>query len=252
MFSTVRQVLKEKNILAHENQGVTVAKVTEPQAGLNLVKNILYEIVNKKTMLYLSGGSLQSLYEMLAQEGEIIPAAVGLVDERYGKKFHPNSNEKMIQDTQFLRYLHMRDIPFYPILQDKSREETAEAYDKKFRELNIIYPKSVGLLGIGPDGHTSSIIPNRPDFHNPWYDASHNFTMVAEFNDPKSHYKERIGMTFLGLSMLDVLIVPVFGAAKQKTLEQVFADGSEEEIPARFFKRPDIAKKTLFITDQNI
>lgn len=252
MFNQVKLLLKKENILSHENQGVTVAKVSDPQSGLSLAKDILTEIVVNKTVLYLSGGSLRSLYEMLAQEGEIIPAAVGLVDERYGKKFHPNSNEKMIQETQFLRYLHARDIPFYPILQDKSRTETAEDYDKKFRELSIIYQKSVGLLGIGPDGHTSSIIPNRRDFHNPWFDMDRTFLMVSEFDDPKSHYKERVGMTFLGLMMLDVLIVPVFGSAKQKTLERVFEEGSEEEIPARFFKRPDIAKKTLFITDQNI
>jgi hypothetical protein len=32
----------------------------------------------------------------------------------------------------------------------------------------------------------------------------------------------------------------------------MFTEGREEEIPARFFKRPEIAKKTLLITDQRI
>jgi hypothetical protein len=32
----------------------------------------------------------------------------------------------------------------------------------------------------------------------------------------------------------------------------MFVNGSEEEIPARYFKRPEIAIKTLLITDQQI
>lgn len=252
MGNSFKDILSQNNILFHNNQGITVAKVTDAHAGFELTKRILYEFVDKKTVLYLSGGSLKSLYELLAKEGQIIPGAVGIVDERYGEKFHNNSNEKMIRETQFLRYLQARDIAFYPILQNKSREATAEAYDATFRELTARFAQSVGLLGIGPDGHTSSIIPNRPDFYNPWFDGERKHLMVSEFDDPNSHYKERVGMTFLALSMLDVLIVPAFGSAKQNMFELIFRDGPEQEIPARFFKRPEIAIKTLFITDQNV
>lgn len=252
MHNIIQSILTQQNILAHQNQGITIAKVDDANAGFALARDMLYELVDTKTVLYLSGGSLKSLYELLTKEEVITPGAVGLVDERYGPKFHETSNEKMIRETQFLRYLQARDIPFYPILQNSTREETAEAYDTKFRELNARFPKSVGLLGIGPDGHTSSIIPNRPDFHNPWFDSARQNAMISEFNDPKSHYKERVGMTFLALSMLDFLIVPAFGSAKQEMFAKIFEEGSEEEIPARYFKRAEIAEKTIFITDQSL
>lgn len=248
----INQLLKIENVLSHDNSGINVCLVANSHEGLRLAENILYITVDKKTVLYLSGGSLKALYEKLAKEEKLIPGAVGLVDERFGPKFHENSNEKMIQDTQFLRYLHARDIAFYHILQNKPRIETAQDYDKKFRELNSVFPKSVGLMGIGPDGHTSSIIPNRPDFHDPLFDADRKYLMVSEFDDPNSHYKERIGMTFLALSMLDYIIILAFGENKKEMFEKMFSDGSEEEIPARFFKRPDIAKKTLLITDQSV
>jgi 6-phosphogluconolactonase/glucosamine-6-phosphate isomerase/deaminase len=59
-------------------------------------------------------------------------------------------------------------------------------------------------------------------------------------------------MTFLGLSMLDLYILFVFGEAKKGALKKMFTNGSEEDLPARFFKRAEVAKKTVLITDQQV
>jgi 6-phosphogluconolactonase/glucosamine-6-phosphate isomerase/deaminase len=245
--------LNKHGIHYHENQGITVCNVQDKTSGVELIKELLYDMVDRKTMVYLSGGSMQTLYEQLAKEERLIPGAVGLIDERFGEPMHLASNEKMITETRIFKYLTFRDIPFYPILQKgKNREEVAAAYDEKVRSLHTTFQKHIGILGIGPDGHTSSVIPNRPDFHDPWFDPERQHLLVSEFNDPNSHYKERVGMTFLGLSMLDVLIIAAFGDSKQPMFEAMFSDGSEEDIPARFFKRPEIAKKTILITDQQV
>lgn len=273
----IHSVLKKHSVRHHENQGITVASVADASVGIELAKTVLYEIVDSKTTLYLSGGRTpKALYEQFAQDEIIKPGAVGIVDERFGKKFHGNSNEKMIRETGLQRYLEILDIPFYPILgpceevrrskpvgneiaalssvarNNECREETAENYDEKVRHLNATFPQSVAILGIGADGHTSSIAPNRKEFKNPMFDPERSHLLVSEFNDPKSFYAERVGMTFLGLSMLDVLLVLVFGDDKAEPMEAMFEDGSEQEIPARFFKRPEIAAKTLFITDQKV
>ena len=272
--------LNKYSIRYHLNQGITVSNVTDQEAGIELAKGILYEIVDKNSVLYLSGGRMQQLYELFAKEETILPGAVGLIDERYGEPMWSNSNEKMINDTKFLRYLKFHDVPFYPILRhceeerrsnlkqlqetkeiavlpsvarnDDCREEAAAAYDEKVRSLHATFQKHIGIIGIGPDGHTSSIIPNRSDFHNPWFDRDHQHLFVSDFNDPNSQYKERVGMTFLGLSMLDQLLILAFGDSKQPMFEHMFAEGKEKEIPARFFKRPEIAAKTLLITDQQV
>ena len=253
MLEDIELLFKKQNILNHKNQGITVVRVSDHKAGVELATKILYVLLDRKTVVYLSGGSYQALYERLAREEELVPGAVGLIDERFGEPLHVSSNQLMIKNSGLLRYLEVRDIPFYPVLQSgKSREEVAEEYDQTIRKLNAVFPKSIGLLGIGQDGHISSIIPNRVDFQNPWFDADRKTLLVSEFDDPISHYKERVGMTFLGLEMLDLIVVMAFGAAKQKTLDLVFGEGSEKDIPARFFKRSEISKKTLLITDQRV
>lgn len=250
---SITDYLNKYGISNHVNHGITVCNMHDQEAGIDLVKGLLYEIVDKNSVLYLSGGSMQRLYELLAKEERIAPGAVGLIDERFGQPMWENSNEKMIDGTKFLSYLAFHNIPFHGVLQKgKSREEEAVAYDQKVRELHATFQKHIGLLGIGPDGHTSSIIPNRSDFHDPWFDKERKDLLVSELNDPNSHYKERVGMTFLGLSMLDQLIIMAFGDSKQPMFELMFSEGKEEEIPARFFKRAEIAAKTLLVTDQQV
>ena len=42
------------------------------------------------------------------------------------------------------------------------------------------------------------------------------------------------------------------GIAEKEALKKAFTQGSLEEIPARFYQQREIAKKTIFITDQKI
>lgn len=252
-MSIVQEYLTKYSIHFHENQGITVCNVTDLSNGVMIIKEFLYEIVDRKTVLYLSGGHFQSLYEQLAKEEKLLPGAVGLIDERFGEPMHATSNEKMISESRLLKYLAFINVPFYPVLQSgKNREESAILYDEKVRSLQTTFQKHIGLIGIGPDGHISSIVPNRPDFHDPWFDPDRKNLVISEFNDPNSHYKERVGMTFLGLTMLDLNIISVFGDSKQPMFELMFADGPEEDLPARFFKRPEIAQKTILVTDQQV
>lgn len=253
-LDSITHILREQHVFSHQNEGVTLVTVANPSEGVSLAKKILYEIVDKKTALYLSGGSTPKvLYQQLAKEEKLVPGAVGMVDERYGRKFHDTSNEKMMTETDVIRYFKVRDVPFYPIIMgNQDRETAAMRYDEQVRSLNAVFPQSVAILGLGVDGHTSTIAPNRQDFHNPFFDPEQKHLFVSSFDDSNSSYGERVGMTFLGLSMIDVLIVLVFGKDKLHALQAVFSDGSEESVPGRFLKRPDIAKKTLFITDISI
>lgn len=253
MQETIKNIIHKEHGLFHTHSGISMVTVSDQEKGLDLSKKILYEIVNSKTAFYVSGGRTpKDLYISLAKEEEIIPGSVALVDERYGKPFHEESNELMLRETGFLRYLQMRDIPFNPILHGKSRDTTATDYDGKLRELFSRYQKHIAILGVGMDGHTAGI-PADPSVWEEFRIKGRSQTeMAVDFDDHGKFYNERVTMSFLALSMMDVLIVLVFGQDKKRPLEWMFADGPEDEVPSRFFKREDMAPKTILITDQQI
>lgn len=248
------------NISPHRNQGILIIPVPDQATGLRIAKEILYALVDRKTALFLSGGKTpRSLLTKISEEMRLTPGVVGQVDERYGRPFHEQSNELMMQEAGFLDYLERQGISFHSMLEgkNKTREGLAETYDQLLRSLFTVYTRAVATLGIGTDGHIAGIAPNRGDFKNPLFNVTTE--LVAGFNDEKGSFKERITMTFLGLSMMDYLIPIVFGDDKKEALEQLFEEEKvvssgrqEEEIPARFLKRPEIASKTIIITDQQI
>ncbi len=229
-------------------RGVSIINVADQAQGIELAFKILCERVDKKTALFLSGGSTpKDLYEKIAQKKRIIPGAIAQIDERFGQPYHTNSNQLMIKNTGLEKYANMSGVPAYWILDDRSRVETAKVYDTLVRKLFGIFTKNIGIFGIGEDGHTAGI-PSRK-ISSFKYDTN---KLVTDYDDKSGGYGERVTMTFAALEKLDLLIILVFGNSKRQALLQMFEDGSEIEIPARFYTRADIAKKTLLITDQTI
>jgi len=263
MISEVEKIIKERNYLAHMMCGILVCKVKGAGIGFELGADILEKVVDRSSVLYLSGGSTpRDFYKMLVEREKIRPGAAAMVDERYKEnKFHKNSNELMMRETDILRYFELRGVPFYGILKGGlGRGETAREYDEKLWILQSSFRKHIGILGIGEDGHTAgipaefSIFPAKRDpasqdnfqFSNDVYESR---DLVINYDDGGKKYGERVSMSFLGLEMLDLLLVFVFGEKKRKALRMVFEEGGEEEVPGRFYKRKGIAEKTVIITD---
>lgn len=243
----------------------TVVSAETEEKGTQLAKKLLFDNVDAKTVLFLSGGSTpKTIYGQFAREALLAPGAAAMVDERFGEPFHGLSNQLMIRDTGFLDYLERRHIQFYPILTGKKdRVTSAWEYDGAVRYLFRYFPKKVAILGIGEDGHTAGIPPNRPDFTNPLFSKERKLLLVSEFKDPKPMsaqgspappfgFGERITLTIHALSQMDVLIVLAFGVTKKETLQKALTPGKMEEIPMRFVLDPAVAPKTIVITDQKL
>lgn len=215
--------------------------------GLDVAKEKLYEIIDRKTVLFLSGGKTPiPLYKKFAKEKILKPGAAAIVDERWGKPMHEGSNEKMTKDIGFWDYLRSSGIPFYGVLENKSLAQTRKNYDETVRYLLKWFPKSVAVLGMGSDGHIASLPPNNKKLK----EKTERF--VEEFDDFPADQKERISLTFNALSQMDLIYLLVFGNDKKKALKAISTDGPIEEIPARFLNLPQISDKVVLITDQKI
>lgn len=231
------------NVLVIESP--TVQKANET------IAEILGKYSDFKTAMFLSGGNTpKKLYEHFANEKKLKVGSVGQIDERFGISGHKNSNEKMIKETGLLDYFESLNIRFYPMLEkDKDIEDTARDYDEALRFVLKYFPKTVGILGIGEDGHTAGI-PAIPEISRKMMEDQSG---IIDFYDAEK-YGPRITMNYHGLAMLDLIIVLVLGQEKRETLAQMFKfNGSQEEIekfPAKFYLTPEIAKKTILVTDQ--
>jgi 6-phosphogluconolactonase len=246
------QEIKKRN-------GITIIHRDEKR-GSQLAASILYEITDRDTVLFLSGGRTPaSLYAQLAEEQRLTAGGVAMVDERFGRPLHEGSNELMLVKSGLTAYLEKVNIPFYQIISGRGEiAGDTMRYERIVQGLLDRYSRSAAILGIGEDGHTAGIAPNRVDFTNPLFASDENKRLVSFFKDegtltsPGNRFGERITMTIKGISQLDFLIVLVFGENKQAALERIFMDGSIEEVSARFLKRRDVAGKTIFITDRDV
>jgi 6-phosphogluconolactonase len=119
--------------------------------------------------LCLSGGSTpKGAYRRLGARNDIgwdcIEVFFG--DERFVPHDHPDSNYRMAKET-LLKNVHPRALLAMPT--DGTPESCAEAYEEELRQqygASILDPAvplfDLNLLGLGPDGHTASLIPGQP------------------------------------------------------------------------------------------
>lgn len=269
MTKKILEIIAQNKFRSQKKDGISVIQVNNENQGLTLAKNTLYELVDNNTLLFLSGGSTpKPLYRNLAKEKKLNLGAVAMVDERYDKPNHKNSNEWMIGNTGLLSYLKKKNILFYPILRvtpsvgtrlfhpKGGHRETASCYEKVVDDLLEKLKTRIAIMGVGEDGHTAGIAPNRKDFKNPLFDKNRKDLLVDSFKDRKrveeGGFGERITLTLKALAKMDLLLVLVFGSVKHKALGLMFEAGLIEQIPARFYTKSEIAEKTLLITDQKL
>ncbi len=220
--------------------------VKSSRDGVKLAKKVIYKNCDKNTVLFLSGGSTpKPLYELLVKEKKLKAGALAMVDDRYS--LHEQySNEFMIRESGFIQFVEKTGGAFFPILEyGLSLAKTAQKYDDDVRFLFDKFPKRIAILGIGNDGHIASL----PAGNQKSKIKSENLEFVSFVRsftvEPKV---PRISLNLEALSLMDLLVVLVFGEDKKEGIKKALKS---------FFKG-NIAKKTIseritiLITDQKI
>lgn len=242
---------------------------TSPEQGYTFVQHTLETLGDEQTVLFVSGGSLKTLYEMLVANGKLVVGAIAMVDERFVPSAdHSDSNQRLLKDSGLLSYCQEKGIPFHGILQPGlTQQEMTKAYTQQVKELFDKFPKRIALTGTGPDGHTLGLAPSTADFTNPVYKDS---AFVVSFDDdailgeslgerevhniilPTQGFGPRITLNEEALKHMNLILTVVFGDNKQKALKAMFTKGDICELPARMYTKKGIAENTVLITDQQV
>jgi 6-phosphogluconolactonase len=122
----------------------------------------------------LSGGSTpKRLYQLLASDKFRSRFPWQLVswywgDERFVPYDHPESNYRMVREAMFAKAPVPPDN-IHPVPVDASPQEAARRYERTLQQTYgapILDPTrplfDLMLLGLGPDGHTASLLPEEP------------------------------------------------------------------------------------------
>ena len=122
----------------------------------------------------LSGGSTpKTLYRLLASDEfrdrfpwQLVSWYWG--DERFVPHDHPDSNYRMTREAMLAKAPVPREN-IHPIPTDGAPEDAARRYERTLQEAygaTTLDPRrplfDVTLLGLGPDGHTASLLPGEP------------------------------------------------------------------------------------------
>jgi 6-phosphogluconolactonase len=185
----------------------------------------------------LSGGSTPKLlYEVLASDELRTRFPWQRVlwywgDERFVPHDHPDSNYRMAREAM----LDAAPVPpanVFPVPVDGSPEQAAMLYERTLQEaygaagLKPARPLfDVNLLGLGPDGHTASLLPGEPvlEERERWVSAV-----------PHGRPEVRITMTYPVLESCRHAAFIVTGDAKAAIVAAILAGRSQ--VPAARIK----------------
>jgi len=205
-----------------------IIEVKNKEEGAKIAFELLKKIVNKETVMFLSGGSSpKDLYKLISNDKShsVSPLAFCTVDERWGSPGHKDSNELMIEQTGLYKYAAgacgAAGIEVHKILGGiLNRNETANRYNVVLEGVLARAESSVTIMGIGVDGHTAGIAPGIK------LGAK---SLVEDYSHVASdwQYPERITLTPKALEIIEKHIILAYGEEKLLALRALIKGNNE-------------------------
>jgi 6-phosphogluconolactonase/glucosamine-6-phosphate isomerase/deaminase len=203
---------------------------SSPDEGVDdLIDRLTHELAaNKRVLWLISGGSNITLVVKIMtglSSASSSRLTIMLVDERYGKVGHQDSNWAQLLAAG----LEPKQATVVPVLvADMDFEQTAARYQElvleAFQEANSV----IAQLGIGPDGHIAGILPNSI--------AAHEDVALAIGYDSQPF--QRLTLTFPALCQITTAYVFAFGDTKQQALTSLEnQDIPLDQQPAQILKQ---------------
>lgn len=227
---------------------MTFYQIDSSQQVAQIVAQKIQKYLNNKQSVFwiVTGGSAISVAVQASQllhKTNLSKLTVTLTDERFGPVGQADSNWQQLLEAGF----ELPGASLLPVLIDQNRLTTTEQYNKNLKKCFTQSNYSLGLFGIGPDGHTAGILPGSPQI-----DSDQLATSYADNQAPQSQAagiyrdKDRITMTAKAIAQLDEAII--FAIGKELSLfDKLEQDIAVRDMPAQALKR---AKKLTVYNDK--
>ena len=221
---------------------IDVVKVKDKNDGNLKAHDILKKIVDRQTLLALSGGNSPDYQKMIVEPADILPGAVCVVDERWTDIIE-GRNEEFMNKSGLLKFLKSKRIGFHNIQWHGDVDADVCDYDGLLVKLFEKFSKKVGVMGVGTNLHTAGIFPESEAAHSP------DLVVQDEVDDK---FPKRITLTLKALGEFTHFIILMFGSAKQDALRMLLdeKENDMQKYPAIFYRKTKA--KAYLITDQNI
>lgn len=206
-------------------------------AAKQLADSISRELLAGHDVLWLlSGGSSLTIATAAATQlhgSDLSKLHITLTDERYGEPGHADENWQQLLASGF----GAPGADCYRPLTGTSLDTTVNQFEVWLQATLNKATYTIGIYGIGPDGHTAGIKPHSP--------AVTSSRLVEGFVGDDF---TRLTITPSVIARNDEIVVQSSGADKQPVLvDWLSAEHSLDEQPAQVLKRIDNA--TLYTTN---
>lgn len=210
---------------------------------LTMTRRHFSEVPQHSCTIGLSGGSTpRAVYEALGKAK--LPwknIRFFLVDERYVPADDPDSTQRMVRETLLTHGQIPEENLVFPLTSLPLRSCIAE-YKKAFLNLCKNHPSDICILGLGPDGHITSLFPPLSDAaFDPRKTVIHTTTDTFAVHD-------RISLTLPALAQAKKFIFLLKGAKKRETWKAMLESKEDERRwPAKYIlERGDVTVISLW------
>ena len=205
------------------------SKATLHRTLAHHVAQNLTEAIAKKgsASLMLSGGNTPRpfLVELAGENVAWDKVKIGLVDERWVDPGSEKSNEHLVR-TELLGQGAEAAAFFGMYREGKSVEEACADVEATYKK--ELFPFDVVVLGMGGDGHTASLFPNRPELKHLFRDK-----IICGAAEAPVEPKTRLSLSLYAIASAAHCYVHIEGGEKLAVYEEAFSGKDTEAMPIR-------------------
>lgn len=194
---------------------------------------------NQKVLWIVTGGSnikiATKVANNLAASGcRLKRLSITLSDERFGPINHADSNWQQLHEAGFIA----KGAKLVPILSGSDLAKTANDFSNQLADMFSSCDYSIGIFGMGPDGHVAGILPGSPAINTSKLAAGYKDSeLPAQSPEGVKRGVDRITMAPAAIAKLDEAVLCALGKSKHLLIDKLKNNLSLNQNPAQALKK---------------